>query len=181
MIKIERLKDVSIPVMGVLEDSVVDGEGLRFALFVQGCPHHCKGCHNPQSWDMTNNNLLTLYEIYRKVADNPLCEGITFSGGEPFLYTRQLRMLAEAIHNLGKTVWAYTGWVLEELILRKDAVALLDNVDVLVDGEFKIENRDRSLMFRGSSNQRVIDIKETCRKGSIALKYPDEKISHMAS
>lgn len=157
MIKIERLKDVSITVMGVLEDSVVDGEGLRFALFVQGCPHHCKGCHNP------------------------LCEGITFSGGEPFLYTCQLRMLAEAIHNLGKTVWAYTGWVLEELILRKDAVALLDNVDVLVDGEFKIENRDLSLMFRGSSNQRVIDIKETCRKGSIALKYPDEKISHIVS
>ena len=70
---------------------------------------------------------VTLYEIYRKVADNPLCEGITFSGGEPFLYIRQLRMLAEAIHNLGKTVWAYTGWVLEELILRKDAVVLLDN------------------------------------------------------
>ena len=72
MIKIERLKDVSIPVMGVLEDSVVDGEGLRFALFVQGCSHHCKGCHNPQSWHMTNNNLLTLYEIYRKADYLPL-------------------------------------------------------------------------------------------------------------
>jgi anaerobic ribonucleoside-triphosphate reductase activating protein len=107
------------------------------------------------------------------VEDNPLSSGITFSGGEPFLYASQLAVLARAVHALGKDVWSFSGWTYEWLSQNEHAKALLDNVDVLVDGPFLLAERDLTLKFRGSRNQRVIDMKATREAGKIVLKYED--------
>ena len=160
-----------IPVLGVVEDSVVDGDGLRFTLFVQGCPHHCKGCHNPQSWAMKRDHLVPLQKIYDAVVENPMWDGITFSGGEPFLYAKELAPLAKALREKGKSVWSFSGWTYEELTQREDARELLENIDVLVDGRFEIAQKDISLMFRGSRNQRVIDMNATLCGEGIVKKY----------
>ena len=172
---LEELKNLSVPVMGIVEDSVVDGEGLRLALFVQGCPHHCNGCHNPQSWALKKDNMKSLFEIYELVRDNPLCDGITFSGGEPFLYAKELLPLAKAVHALGKDVWSFSGWTYEELMEREDARQLLENIDILVDGPFELDKRDLGLMFRGSWNQRVIDVPKTRKTGTVIQLYPDAR------
>ena len=173
---IEELKNITIPVFGTVDESVVDGEGMRFALFVQGCPHHCNGCHNPKSWATTTDNMVSLYQIYQAVEDNPLLSGITFSGGEPFLYARQLAVLAKAIHASGKDVWSFSGWTYEQLMKRgDDARELLANIDVLVDGPFQLDKRDLSLQFRGSWNQRVIDMVETRRTGLVVERYVDSR------
>ena len=172
---IEELKSVTIPVFGTVDESVVDGEGVRFALFVQGCPHHCNGCHNPKSWATTTDNMVSLYHIYQAVEDNPLLSGITFSGGEPFLYARQLAILAKAIHATGKNVWSFSGWTYEQLMQREDARELLANIDVLVDGPFQLDKRDLSLRFRGSWNQRVIDVAKTRATGAVVELFADSR------
>lgn len=168
---IEKLKAITIPVMGTVDDSIVDGDGIRFTVFVQGCPHHCVGCHNPQSWEMKQDNMVSLYDLYKVVEDNPLSSGITFSGGEPFLYAPQLAVLAQAVHALGKDVWSFSGWTYEWLAQNEHAKALLDNVDVLVDGPFLLTERDLTLKFRGSRNQRVIDLNTTRKTGCLTELY----------
>lgn len=165
-----------IPVMGVQEDSCVDGVGLRYVLFVQGCPHHCVGCHNPQSWAFTSGKQTSLREIYDTVVDNPMWDGITFSGGEPFIYAHELAELAKALHEAGKNVWSFSGWTYEELVKREDAQELLRNIDVLVDGRFIQSKRDISLVFRGSSNQRIIDMNQTRALGEITPLILNKKI-----
>lgn len=158
---------MKLKIAGIVDDSIVDGEGVRLTVFTQGCPHHCHGCHNPQTWSLDGGHEIDTEEIVQKLKANPLLSGITFSGGEPFLQPTPLTELARAAHKLGLDVWSYTGFTLEELEKRTDAQQLLNEVDVLVDGPYVEALRDLTLRFRGSSNQRIIDLNEL-RKGDAA-------------
>ena len=158
---------MKLRIAGIVDDSIVDGEGVRLTVFTQGCPHHCHGCHNPQTWNLTGGHEIDTEEIVQKLKANPLLSGITFSGGEPFLQPAPLADLARAAHSLGLDVWSYTGFTLEELEKRTDAQQLLNEVDMLVDGPYVEALRDLTLRFRGSSNQRIIDLNEL-RKGNAA-------------
>lgn len=155
---------MKLKIAGIVDDSIVDGEGVRLTVFTQGCPHHCHGCHNPQTWSLDGGHEIDTEEIVQKLKANPLLSGITFSGGEPFLQPAPLTELARAAHKLGLDVWSYTGFTLEELEKRTDVQQLLNEVDVLVDGPYVEALRDLTLRFRGSSNQRIIDLNEL-RKG----------------
>lgn len=158
-------------IAGIVNDSVVDGLGIRMTIFTQGCPHHCPGCHNPQTHDFGGGHDITLGEIKAMVKKNPLLDGLTFSGGEPFEQAEVLAELAEWLHSEGLNVWCYTGYTFEQLLSgeKKGAKELLDQTDVLVDGEFVEELKDLLLNFRGSSNQRVIDMNATRKSGEIVL------------
>lgn len=162
---------MKIRIAGVVEDSVVDGEGYRLTIFVQGCPHRCNGCQNPATWDYDGGYDIDTDEIIKKIRENPILAGVTFSGGEPFERVAPLAALAREVHALGLNVWTYTGYTFEEITQKDDARKLLDETDVLVDGPFMMEERDLTLMFRGSRNQRVIDMKKTRETGSLKLLY----------
>ena len=159
-----------INIAGIARDSIVDGEGLRLTVFTQGCPHRCPGCHNPETQPLVGGTIAELDA-------NPLLTGLTLSGGEPFLQPCALLPLARAAHARSLDVWSYTGYTLEELEARRnpDIDALLAEVDVLVDGAYRAEERDLTLHFRGSRNQRVIDLKATRKRGLLTLLYGDEK------
>lgn len=158
---------MKLKIAGIVNDSIVDGEGVRLTVFTQGCPHHCHGCHNPQTWSLDGGHEIDTEEIVQKLKANPLLSGITFSGGEPFLQPAPLTELARAAHKLGLDVWSYTGFTLEELEKRTDVQQLLNEVDVLVDGPYVEALRDLTLQFRGSLNQRIIDLNKL-RKGHVA-------------
>lgn len=138
----------------------MDGPGLRYVIFTQGCPHHCPGCHNPDTHDFSGGRLVATGEIMANYAENPLLSGITLSGGEPFLQPEPLCDIAEFVHNRSKTVCTYTGFTFENLLLRaKDCphtARLLALTDILIDGPYREELRDLELLFRGSSNQRML-------------------------
>ena len=156
-----------IRIAGLVPESFVDGDGIRFAIFMQGCQRNCAGCHNPETHDLNGGRLIDTTEIISAIKKNPLLNGITLTGGEPFLQITAADELARAAKNLGLNVWCYTGFTFEKL--PPDAEPLLENIDVLIDGEF-IENlRDLELQFRGSSNQRIIDIKKTRKQNKIVL------------
>lgn len=143
-------------IAGIVDDSVVDGEGIRLTVFTQGCPHHCHGCHNPETWNANGGRQIDIQEIIKQYDENPLLSGITFSGGEPFMQPEPLIALAEEIHKRNGNVWCYTGYTMNELIEAKDAkLQLLDQVDYLVDGPYEEDKRDLTLKFRGSSNQNI--------------------------
>ena len=148
-------------IFGLLQDSIVDGEGLRFVCFVQGCPRRCKGCHNPESHDPNGGTEMTIEEIVFEMRSNPLTMGLTLSGGEPFEQARDCLELAKEAHDYGLNVWCYTGYTLEYLQAHgtPEQKALLEEIDVLVDGRYIEERRSLSLEWRGSSNQRVIYMK----------------------
>lgn len=158
---------MKLRIAGIVDDSIVDGEGVRLTVFTQGCPHHCHGCHNPQTWSLDGGHEIDTEDIVEKLKANPLLSGITFSGGEPFLQPAPLADLARAAHSLGLDVWSYTGFTLEELEKHTDVQQLLNEVDVLVDGPYVEALRDLTLRFRGSSNQRIIDLNKL-RKGHVA-------------
>lgn len=162
---------------GINSESVVDGDGIRMTIFGQGCPHHCEGCHNPSTWDFDGGEETSIESVVAKVKENPLLSGVTFSGGEPFVHAHDFYEIAKAVHNMGLDVWSYSGYTLEELQklseTNSDIKNFLNEIDVLVDGKFILAKRDLSLRFRGSSNQRVIDMKATKEKGEIILLYTD--------
>ncbi len=154
---------IEISLAGLEEESIVDGPGLRLVLFTQGCPHACPGCHNPETHPYTggkNHSIDSIVELYRS---NPLLSGITFSGGEPFLHAGKLAGLARTIHSLKGNVVTYTGFTYEELLDRiafenmQDWHDLLEETDLLIDGPYIKAQRDLTLLFRGSSNQRILD------------------------
>lgn len=138
----------------------MDGPGLRYVIFTQGCPHHCPGCHNPDTHDFSDGRLVTTGEIMANYAENPLLSGITLSGGEPFMQPEPLCAIAEFVHDRGKTVCTYTGFTFENLLLRAEdcphTARLLELTDVLIDGPYREDLRDLELLFRGSSNQRML-------------------------
>lgn len=148
-------------VCGLVEESIVDGPGLRFVVFVQGCLHHCPGCHNPQTHALDGGSLMDTADLLARFDENPLLSGITLSGGEPFLQPAPLADLAREVHRRGKDVMVYSGYTYEELLQRAaadDGVRrLLDEADILVDGPYVEGLRNLELTFRGSENQRVLD------------------------
>lgn len=161
----------SIRLAGVVRESIVDGPGLRFAVFCQGCPHNCPGCHNPESHDFKGGYDCDISRILAAIDADPLLDGVTFSGGEPFCQPEAFGNLAEEIKKRNLSVMAYSGYTYEELLKLNDPAVdrLLSMTDLLVDGRFIMAQRDLTLLFRGSGNQRVIDMNLTRREGKIIL------------
>ncbi len=161
----------SIKIAGTVNDSIVDGEGFRFTIFTQGCYHNCPGCQNPQTHDINGGHETDTDTLLAQIAENPLLDGVTYSGGEPFLQPKPLAELGVKIHELGLNITTFTGYTLEQLTAMNDADvdALLLQTDVLIDGPFIMKLRDISLQFRGSSNQRIIDMNKTRQTGQIVL------------
>jgi anaerobic ribonucleoside-triphosphate reductase activating protein len=160
---------MKIRVAGIDQESVVDGPGLRFVIFVQGCTRRCTGCHNPDTWDFDGGQELDTEEILGQIGDGGLIRGVTFSGGEPFEQAGACALLAEQIRALGRDIVAYTGYTFEELQARsstdEDVKRLLEATDILIDGPFIAEERDWDLPFRGSRNQRLILMQESLAAG----------------
>lgn len=158
----DMAEDLLLRISGIVEESIVDGPGIRLVVFTQGCFHGCRGCHNPQTHDPEGGFFKSIEEIADLYATNPLLDGITFSGGEPFLQAGQLCLLAEKIHSLNGDVITYTGYTYEQLIqldgsTGSAAARLLETSDFLVDGPYVEALRDPDLNFMGSSNQRFLD------------------------
>lgn len=153
----------TIRIASLVDDSIVDGPGIRFTIFMQGCPHHCIGCHNPETHDFQGGYLENINNIILKIKNNPLCYGVTISGGEPFAQKNELLELVNEIKKINKNIIIYTGYIYEELIKKDDSVIneILRKIDYLVDGPFILSKRDLTLTFRGSSNQRFIDMNKT--------------------
>jgi anaerobic ribonucleoside-triphosphate reductase activating protein len=158
-------------IAGVQSESVTDGPGLRTVLFFQGCPHHCRGCHNPQTWAVDGGEEVETEEAIARLMDTPLISGVTLSGGEPFLQPLAALDVARRFHQNGKDVWGYTGFRWEDLISggNSDRLALLRECDVLVDGRFELGNQPLDLFFRGSANQRMIDVKASLDGQTLVL------------
>lgn len=156
-------------IAGTVNDSIVDGPGIRFTIFTQGCPHHCVGCHNPETHDFNGGKDIDTSELIEKIKKNPLLDGVTFSGGEPFIQAEILAALGKEIKALGLNIVTYTGYTFEELYKNRDKNGwdkLLEVTDYLIDGKFEIEKKDWTAKFRGSSNQRYLDCQASIRQGS---------------
>lgn len=160
-----------ISLSGVTGDSIVDGPGLRLTIFTQGCLHHCPGCHNPQTHDPEGGSWADTEDILAAAAENPLLDGITLSGGDPFLQPVPCLALAEGAHKIGLNVWTYTGYTWEALWEENapEKIALLKETDVLVDGPFLLTERSLELRFCGSRNQRLIDVKKSLAEDKVVL------------
>ena len=144
---------------GIMEDSIVDGPGIRTAIFAQGCPRRCEGCHNPESWPFGTGKDVSVEELFAHIKANPLVKGVTFSGGGPFSQAEAFCALARMLKAAGYEVASYTGYTFEQLLEGTDAQrALLAELDILVDGEFVLAKRNLDLRFRGSENQRILDV-----------------------
>lgn len=149
---------MKINVADVVSESIVDGKGFRFAVFCQGCIHECEGCHNPQTWPLVTKNLYEPEELLAMALASPFNQGVTLTGGEPLLQARALIPFAEMVRDAGLDLWVYSGFTFEEIMSSPDGRRLLDLTDVLVDGRFVKELASYELRWRGSSNQRVIDL-----------------------
>ncbi len=144
---------------GIAGDSIVDGPGIRTTIFSQGCPHHCPGCHNPETWQFGCGTPMHVEAIAEQVYANPLCRGVTFSGGEPFAQAEGFAKLARLLKARGYEVASYTGYTFEQLLQGTDAQRqLLRAIDVLIDGPYVQQQRSLELSFRGSRNQRILDV-----------------------
>lgn len=158
--EIELSVDLQVPegcyarVLHILHDSVVDGDGLRTVIFFSGCPHRCRGCHNPESWNLNHGSLVSVRDLVAEVLANPLSD-VTLSGGDPFLQAAVVKVIARALSHAGKHIWAYTGYTLEQILENgtADQLELLSWCNVLVDGRFEQQLRTTELPYRGSSNQ----------------------------
>ena len=153
-------------VLGYLPNSIVDGVGIRQVFFLAGCPHHCKGCQNPQSWNPDGGDNYTVREIVIKALGSPY--DVTFSGGEPLYQLTELNAVASLIRP-HRGIWVYTGYTWEEIIGNDALKSVLPNIDVLVDGRFEEDKRNTDLRFRGSENQRIIDVQKSLKEGKIVL------------
>jgi len=164
---------------GITAESLVDGPGLRYVIFTQGCHHHCPECHNKESWgdeggrEFSVKQIVSMIKKQKKNPDDKKIQGITFSGGEPFLQAAELAQVALAAHQIGWDVVAYSGYTFEEIteLARNDDVifAFINECDILIDGKYIHEKRNMGLTFCGSSNQRVIDMDKTRKKNKITL------------
>lgn len=149
-------------------DSIVDGEGIRTVIWTQGCPHHCKGCHNPHTFNYNGGFEIEVDDVIEQILNIELQDGITFSGGDPMVQPKECTKIAEAAREKGLSVWAYTGYTFEELLEKaKDDLNIMEfikNIDVLIDGRFVFEEKSLDIYYRGSKNQRIIDIQKTLKK-----------------
>ena len=152
---------------GIVSDSIVDGPGIRTTIFSQGCPHHCPGCHNPETWAFGCGTNIPVEAVVEIVRQNPLCRGVTFSGGEPFAQAASFAKLARMLKALGYEVASYSGYTFEQLMKGSAAQKeLLERIDVLIDGPFVEAEKTLETPFRGSRNQRILDVKKSLALGS---------------
>lgn len=163
--------DKDIRLSGIAYESLVNGPGIRRVFFSQGCKHNCKGCFNPDTHDFNGGENRNMDELIESVLDNPMIKGVTFSGGDPLEQAEKFAYMAKAFKKNNLNIWCYTGYTYEYIREHKDENngwnELLNNIDVLVDGKFEEENMQEDLKFRGSTNQRIIDIKESLNHGKI--------------
>lgn len=152
---------------GIAGDSIVDGPGIRTTVFAQGCPHRCPGCHNPETWPFGCGTLMDEADVLSIVKSNPLCRGVTFSGGEPFAQAEGFAVLGKLLKEAGYEVAAYSGYTFEQLLAGTAGQrALLETLDVLIDGPFVAGERSLELNFRGSRNQRVLNVPKSLQAGA---------------
>ena len=164
-----------LKISGIEPESIVDGKGFRYVIFTQGCPHGCPGCHNPQTHDFGAGKWADIQDLFLEIIENPLLKGVTFSGGEPFCQPKPLLELAKMIHTRKLDLTIFTGYTYEELLALHDADvdALLNEADVLIDGRFVLAQKDLTLCFKGSRNQRILDMVQTRRTGHLVLDESD--------
>lgn len=160
---------VTISILDIVEDTTVDGPGFRTTVYCAGCPNRCPGCHNPQSWDIANGREVAVEDILKVILADPFAD-VTFSGGDPMFQPVGFAALAKAVKEQSrKNIWCYTGYLFEELLENIQQRELLKYIDVLVDGRFVEVLKDESLRFRGSSNQRIIDVPASLASGKTVL------------
>lgn len=163
----------SIRVAGIVRESIVDGPGIRFTIFCQGCPHACEGCHNPETHDFSGGTDCSIDRLLEEIEKDPLLAGVTFSGGEPFCQPAGFAELGKRLKGKNLNITVFSGYTFEELSRmadeNPDVNELLELTDILIDGPYVKELRDLTLQFRGSSNQRVIDMNETRKNGKLTL------------
>ena len=163
----------TIRIAGVVRESIVDGPGFRFTVFCQGCPHNCEGCHNQATHDFSGGYDCDISRILEAIDKNPLLDGVTFSGGEPMCQAEAFCSLAAKVKKRNLNIVTYTGYTYEELLIMSEKdiwiKKLLDLTDILIDGRFILSQRDLTLLFRGSRNQRVIDMNLTRNSGKLTL------------
>ena len=161
-----------IRVLDIIEDTMVDGPGFRTSIYCAGCRHHCPGCHNPQSWAFDQGHEMSTDDIMKIIEADPYAN-VTFSGGDPMFQAEGFAELARAIHQrTNKDIWCFTGFTYESLITQEQRT-LLEQIDVLVDGPYIEKLHDSDLLFRGSSNQRLIDVQASLYSGEVVLWHPD--------
>lgn len=158
-------------IAGIMKESIVDGPGIRFAIFCQGCPHDCKGCHNPSTHNFQDGEIIKISNILKYIDENPLIQGVTFSGGEPLCQVKPFLSLAKEVKKRNLHLLIYTGYTIEELEIRMkkehELEELLRTADHLIEGRFVQKLRNLSLPYRGSSNQRIIDLNAYFSTGEI--------------
>ena len=169
----ENLKNVeTLRIAGVVKESTVDGPGFRYVIFTQGCPHKCEGCHNPETHDFNGGKLVPIDKIVQDIKKNPLLAGVTISGGDPLMQAGQVAKLLDKLDKK-LTVMVYTGFTYEYLLKNANDnnkyMDLLERTDILIDGKFVKELIDENLIFRGSSNQRAIDVKNSLKENKIII------------
>jgi len=171
-----------IRVIRIVPDTIVDGPGLRASIYCAGCDHHCPGCHNPQTWEFDAGTPMSAQEILDELRREAPDNNLTFTGGDPFYQAEGFAELAELVKREfpQKTIWCYTGFSFEEILADEKKLRLLRNIDVLVDGPFVLALRDvKTLLFRGSSNQRLIDVPASLCSGKVVVWHSNfESLPH---
>ncbi|MGG5463180.1 anaerobic ribonucleoside-triphosphate reductase activating protein [Clostridium sp. B9] len=161
----------SIRLSGIAYESLVNGPGIRRVFFAQGCNHNCRGCFNPDTHDFMGGEEMDMDLLIKDLSENPFIDGVTFSGGDPLEQSVKFLYLAKESKKLGLNVWSYTGYRFEYLLENANEEnkwkEYLENIDVLVDGKFEINNKQDGLRFRGSTNQRIIDVKKSLEEGMV--------------
>lgn len=171
---------MKIRISDLLYDSIVDGPGLRAVLFVQGCSHHCPGCHNVKTWDPNKGLEKNVDELIESILSGLKQHGIsgfTFSGGEPFEQPQACTLIAKALKEEKMNLWAYSGYTLEEIMEDPNKVEFLKELDVLVDSKFILEKKSLALRFKGSANQRIIDVQRSLKEKKVILYHLPPKLS----
>lgn len=166
---LKALENTTLKIAGVVTESIVDGPGIRYTIFTQGCPFHCKGCHNPQSQPLKGGMDVKLKIFYDEIKQNPLVSGVTFSGGEPFIQAGALSLLAKVLKKEGYSVWSYSGYTFDKLERDDKFRSLLEQIDVLVDGPYVQSKHSMDIDFRGSTNQRIIDVPKSLEQDKVVL------------
>ena len=163
-------EDMKIRILDILEETTADGPGFRTSIYCAGCAHHCPGCHNPQSWDENGGEPIRVDELFKQIVDADM--NVTFTGGDPMLHPEGFIELAQMIkNNTDKNIWCYTGYNFEDLLQHPIRRKLVELCDVIVDGRFVESERDLSLHFRGSRNQRVIDVQKSLQGEICCLEF----------
>lgn len=158
---------MKIRLFGTIDDSIVDGPGLRYTIFTQGCFHNCSGCHNPKSHDINGGYLKDIQDILSEITANPLLDGITLSGGEPMLQVKPLIEICKEVKAMGLNIVVYSGFTYEEILKDAKKKELLQLCDMLIDGKFEQDKKSLALLYRGSANQRLINVQESLKQGKV--------------